>query len=191
MAGKKAKARRGTAGTPKKGRAARWVGPFLAALAQTGNVSAAATQGGVPRRTAYNHRGAVKSFAEAWDEALEVACDALELEARRRAQEGVRRLKFHQGDPVMVPALGPGGLPLRDANGEPVLVPYVEHEYSDTLMIFLLKAHRPKKFRENVRHEHTGDGGGPVLFDLDSLRRLPDDELSRLYHQTLPPPPAG
>lgn len=27
---------------------------------------------------------------------------------------------------------------------------------SDTLMIFLLKARRPEKYRDNVKHEHTG-----------------------------------
>lgn len=30
---------------------------------------------------------------------------------------------------------------------------------SDTLLIFLLKAHRPKKYRENVKHEHGGSIG--------------------------------
>lgn len=31
---------------------------------------------------------------------------------------------------------------------------------SDTLMIFLLRAHRPEKYRE--RFEHSGPGGGPI-----------------------------
>lgn len=34
---------------------------------------------------------------------------------------------------------------------------------SDTLAIFLLKAHRPKLYRETTRTEITGAGGGPVL----------------------------
>ena len=31
-----------------------------------------------------------------------------------------------------------------------------ESVYSDTLLIFLLKAHRPAKFRDNVKVEHSG-----------------------------------
>lgn len=33
---------------------------------------------------------------------------------------------------------------------------------SDTLLIFLLKGRRPDKYRETIRQEHTGPGGGPV-----------------------------
>lgn len=33
---------------------------------------------------------------------------------------------------------------------------------SDLLLIFLLKAHRPEKFRETIRQEVTGAGGGAV-----------------------------
>ena len=44
---------------------------------------------------------------------------------------------------------------------------------SDTLMIFLLKAHRPDKYRETVRNEHTGADGGPIqsstALDLSGL----------------------
>jgi hypothetical protein len=35
---------------------------------------------------------------------------------------------------------------------------------SDVLMIFLLKAHRPYKYRETTKHEHSGPGGGPIEF---------------------------
>ena len=35
---------------------------------------------------------------------------------------------------------------------------------SDVLMIFLLKAHRPHKYREISKHEHSGPGGGPIEF---------------------------
>lgn len=33
---------------------------------------------------------------------------------------------------------------------------------SDTLLIFLLKAHKPEKYRETTRNEITGKDGGPV-----------------------------
>lgn len=36
---------------------------------------------------------------------------------------------------------------------------------SDTLLIFLLKAHRPDKYRETTRQEHTGKDGGVIMIE--------------------------
>ena len=36
---------------------------------------------------------------------------------------------------------------------------------SDLLLIFLLKAHRPEKYRETIRQEHTGAAGVPLRVD--------------------------
>jgi hypothetical protein len=33
---------------------------------------------------------------------------------------------------------------------------------SDVLLIFLLKSHRPEKYRDHFKHEHTGKDGGPI-----------------------------
>lgn len=123
---------------PRKRSAPDWAPRFLAALAETGNVTAAARAAGVNRDTFYQRRDADEDFARAAAQSLETATDALELEARRRAHDGCPRVKFHKGEPLAVP--GPGGEP----------VPYVEHEYSDTLLIFLLKAHRPEKYRDRL-----------------------------------------
>ena len=39
--------------------------------------------------------------------------------------------------------------------------------YSDTLLIFRLKAEAPDKYRERISTEHSGPGGGPmVLTDM-------------------------
>ena len=38
-------------------------------------------------------------------------------------------------------------------------------KYSDTLLIFMLKARRPEKYRERANVELTGQGGGPVELD--------------------------
>lgn len=35
---------------------------------------------------------------------------------------------------------------------------------SDTLLIFLLKAHKPSKYRDNVRVEHSGPDGKPIEY---------------------------
>lgn len=49
---------------------------------------------------------------------------------------------------------------------------------SDTLAIFLLKAHRPEKYRETVRSELTGADGGPIRTEskLD-LSGMTDEQL--------------
>lgn len=114
---------------------------FLAELAQRGNVSAAAEAAGLARATFYEYRSADPDFAAAWDEALETAIDAMELEARRRAVEGVEK-----------PIVGRIG---KDQDG---IITYVR-EYSDSLMTLLLKAHRPDKYRERTDVHHSGELG--------------------------------
>jgi hypothetical protein len=116
-----------------------WPSVFLSVLASTANVTEASLRAGVDRSTPYARRQDDQEFAAAWKQAIAMGVDALELEARRRAMHGVERPVFHQG--VVCGRI---------------------REFSDTLMIFLLKSHRPGKFRDNVRHEHMGKGGKPI-----------------------------
>jgi hypothetical protein len=51
---------------------------------------------------------------------------------------------------------------------------------SDTLLIFMLKAYRPEKYRENVRHELTGANGGAIQVDINDLRNMSDDDLQSI-----------
>jgi hypothetical protein len=152
--------------TPKK--RPRWAKGFLVALRETGIVRSACDAAHIDRSVAYDLRKADEAFAADWDRALDEAADLLEAEARRRAELGVRRVKFHNGKPIMVPVLGSNGLVVKDKDGNPEMVPYVEHEYSDTLLIFLLKGANPEKYREraDVRHSGTID-----------VSKLTDDEL--------------
>lgn len=146
--------------TPKK--PPRWVKGFLTALRESGIVRVACDAAKIDRSTVYDHRIADATFAEAWDLALDEAADLLEEEARRRALQGVQRLKFHNGVLIKVPVPSADGTPLLDNDGQPIMVPYVEHEYSDTLAIFLLKGAKPEKYRERQQVEHTGKDGGPI-----------------------------
>lgn len=98
---------------------------FLKALAETGNVSEAARKARLDRSHAYQIRRQDQTFAEAWDEALDIAVDLLEGEARSRAVEGVEQPRFHQGR-----------------------ICGTVRKYSDSLLMFLLRAHRPETFRE-------------------------------------------
>jgi len=105
---------------------------FCAALAETCNVGRACAAVGVSRYTAYKWRKEMPEFAESWDDAMRAGVLALEDEAHRRAFEGTTEPVFHRGDEV-------GSI----------------RKYSDTLAIFLLKAHNPEKYRENSKIDLT------------------------------------
>lgn len=147
---------------------------MLLALAETANIRESCRIAGVDRSSFYDRRNNDPAFAGAVTRAMDDAIDSLELEARRRAREGVRRVRFHQGQPILVPVYSPDGSVAKDTEGKEIRVPYVEHEYSDTLMIFLLKAHRPDKYRD--RHEVTGPAGGPVL--IRAIEIVPPQEAA-------------
>jgi hypothetical protein len=114
---------------------------FLQALADTGNVTAAVAAARTSRSRVYALRKSDPAFAAGWDEAEEIAADALEAEARRRGVEGVSE-----------PLVSAGRL-VRDDQGQPILV----RRYSDRLLAMLLTARRPSR-REM-----------PVSFQLPAL----------------------
>jgi hypothetical protein len=116
-----------------------WKEIFVAALAKSPNVTAACQRAKVSRSWAYAEREANSEFAAAWDEALEMGVDEAQGELHRRAVKGVLEPVFYQGEEV-------GHI----------------RRYSDTLLMFLLKAHRPEVYRETVRSELTGANGGPI-----------------------------
>lgn len=126
--------------------AADWAPAFLAAFAETGNITHACKLANVGRSTVYERRDSDAGFRDLMAEAAQDAADALELEARRRALFGVE-------EPVVGRVGGRDGddewlLDPTDPEGERRLV---IRRYSDSLLMFLLKANRPEKYRE--RHE--------------------------------------
>lgn len=134
--------------------AADWSPRLLEALAASGSITFACGEAGIDRTTFYYRRDRDSDFADAARQALARAVDALELEARRRAKDGITRHVLHQGAPVF--AWVKNGSCVPEGTKGAQQVPIVEHEYSDTLLIFLLKAHRPKKYRERHQVEHSG-----------------------------------
>lgn len=112
---------------------------FLAELAVRGNVSDACAAADLGRTTVYEWRADDATFATEWDAALDQAADLMEREAYRRAVEGLDKPVF-------------GSLGNNMGTGEVGVI----REYSDTLLIFLLKGARPEKFRERTEQKHTG-----------------------------------
>lgn len=114
---------------------------FLRLFAQCGNVLRSCQAAKIGRRTAYDWLATDEQFKVLYDQAFEDALDALEEEARRRAVDGVLKPVYQGGVKV-------GSI----------------REYSDTLLITLLKGKRPDTYRE--RFEHTGKGGEGLTFTL-------------------------
>lgn len=101
---------------------------FLDALAGGLSVSSAAKAAGVPLRTMYGWREGDPAFAAEWAAAYTIGADNLEAEAQRRAVKGVEEPVFHSGKVV--------GSVMR---------------YSDTLLIFMMKARDPERFCDRAR----------------------------------------
>lgn len=141
---------------------------FCAALAETCNVGKACAAVGIARQTAYEWRNEDPEFAERWDKAMKVGVSALEDEAHRRAFDGVPDPLTHQGQFTyeVEAARDEDGQIIRAEDGTPKLVrsygadgkPKIAtvQKYSDTLAIFLLKAHNPEKYRDNSKIELAG-----------------------------------
>jgi hypothetical protein len=118
---------------------------FIDALAEYGNITTAARTAGCSRRVVYDWQEKDDQFAAACREAEIQATETLEAEARRRAVEGVTT-----ETPIYV-------------KGE-LAHTIVETKYSDTLLIFLLKARAPDKYRERFDVRTSQDA--PVVVPM-------------------------
>lgn len=99
---------------------------FLTVMIETGgNVRAACRSIRISRTAAYAWRREDEDFRKAWDLAMDLSTQALEDEAITRATTGRNRPVFYQGRVV-------GSI----------------RERSDLLLMFMLKARRPDKYRD-------------------------------------------
>ena len=121
-----------------------WIDIFLRELRVHGLINTAATTAGVTRRRVEREAEKNPEFEYAMESALEAAADELELEARRRAVEGVEKGVYHQGTLVAT-----------------------EQVYSDGLLTTLLKAKRADEFAE--RKQISGPGGKPLTVVVRSF----------------------
>lgn len=140
---KKAKGR----GRPRKG-TADWAPKFLAAVLEGMHVRDASHEAGVDVSQPYRRRLSDQEFALAWKEARTIGLEAFEEEAGRRAYHGTLKPVFYRGRRC-------GSL----------------REYSDTLLMFLLRAQKPATYRETQKHEHSGTDGGPLSITLVEFGR--------------------
>jgi hypothetical protein len=104
---------------------------FLKCFEACGQVKLAAALVKISRDTHYEWIKSDPTYAARFAEAEKRAACTLEDEAVRRAHEGVRRPVLYKGAQVII-------------DGEPLF----QIEYSDRLLMFLLKAYCPEKFRD-------------------------------------------
>lgn len=104
---------------------------FLESYAQWANISHACKMSGVARQNIYDWQEHDPEFAAQFHRAEAAATERLEKEAWRRATEGspYTRTSYYRGEPVGT-----------------------DHkiEYSDQLMMLLLRARKPETYREKV-----------------------------------------
>jgi len=100
---------------------------FLEAVALTGNISTAAKAAGCARQAHYNWLDDDEAYPARFTAAMDQAADLLEQEARRRAVAGIDKPIYQGGQQVGT-----------------------VRQYSDLLLIFLMKGAMPEKYRERI-----------------------------------------
>jgi hypothetical protein len=115
---------------------------FIENLRATCNVTLAAQAAGVSSATVYKHKQSDVLFAERWDEAIQEGIDLLEHKAHQRAFDGVSEPVFYQGFEC-------GSV----------------RKYSDALTMFLLKSHRPDKYRERSQVDSNVSGDFKLIVE--------------------------
>jgi hypothetical protein len=112
---------------------------FIMAFMDCASIVKACKKSKVPRQTVYDWFEADDKFREAFDKASIAALGVLEDEAVRRAYEGTLKPVYQSGR----------------------LVGKVR-EFSDQLLIILLKARAPQKYKDRFAGELTGKDGAPL-----------------------------
>lgn len=104
---------------------------FLSAYSDGLSIQDACLKAGIGRTTFYTWKENDMRFRSAFSDAMERSVDVMEEEAKRRAVRGVLKPVYYNGKIV-------GSI----------------REYSDTLLIFLMKGRRPDVFKERANIEH-------------------------------------
>lgn len=110
---------------------------FLRNLRLCGMVNASADACKLSRSVLYQHKRKSKKFRDAWESAVDDATESVLIEeATRRAVKGVEKPMQHQGKPT----------------GHSIT------EYSDSLLMFLIKGRRPEYRQGTLLAGRAGEG---------------------------------
>lgn len=127
---------------------------FLAAFEECGSLIRASRWAKISRQNHWKWMHEDPLYPAAFAEAERRSVWSLKDEAVRRAREGLRRAKWHKGK----------------------IVGY-ETEFSDTLLIQMLKARAPEEFRERIDQRLTGKDGESLIpaATADAIIKLASD----------------
>ena len=133
-----------------------WKELFLQELERLPNVTLAARKARIDRITAYSARKTDPEFALAWDAALDASIQMAEGEVYRRAVHGVLEPVYQGGKKT-------GSV----------------RRFSDSLLMFMLRAHKPSMYRETTRSEISGPDNTPIKVTQTGpdLSKLDTEEL--------------
>ncbi len=124
------------------------LGMFLAELEKTPSVNNACKIARIEPRWIYRLRNSWPAFADLWEKAQSVGFGTLESEAFRRARDGTTEPLVSKGE----------------------VVTHVQR-YSDNLTMFLLKAHNPSKYRDQMKLDVSGQVG--IHYHIHGVERDP------------------
>ncbi|MGD1335050.1 hypothetical protein ACP6H1_21785 [Vibrio harveyi] len=142
---------------------------FFEALDKEATIGEAAKIAGYSRRSVYDYAAEDPEFAERLDDARMDTLEKLEKEADRRAHDGVRDFKS-----------------IKTGKDSYKVIPF--NKYSDSLLMFRMKALAPEKYRDNYKppelpdelddvslEDITADLGKTLMAFMD-VEDLVDDE---------------
>lgn len=115
---------------------------FFAELEKHGQITRAARIARLDRASVYELRASNPEFNTRWVAALDTYADTLEAAAHQRAVEGTDKGVYHQG-----------------------VLMSTEKQYSDTLLLAMLKAKRRREYGDSSKVELSGPDGGPVAIE--------------------------
>ncbi|GMW00524.1 MAG: hypothetical protein AMXMBFR84_16610 [Candidatus Hydrogenedentota bacterium] len=127
---------------------------FLVHIQSGATIEMAAKAVGISRQAAYDLKRKCERFSQDWDEAYEVGTEAMEAEAYRRAVHGVKK-------PIW--------------RGKKIVDYYTK--YSDSLLIFLLKARKPSMYRESYKQKLDAVGSGIIRMGMS------EEDLANAGHE--------
>lgn len=126
---------------------------FFDALERGLGVTESARVAGYARRSVYEYRDKDTEFAARWQDAVQNHIETMEMEADRRALEGVEEPVYYQGKEC-------GRV----------------RKFSDNLLMFRLKALNPEVYRERTENINNVQG---KIDHTHKLAEMPDDELDK------------
>lgn len=154
---------------------------FLKTYRETANIKYSCQKAGINRQTFYDWRDNDEAFKAQLPDAKEDANESLEMMAFEQAA-GILEPAVSMGRIVYeeVPDLDEEGKPKLDKHGQPLYKRgkmLMVRKYSPSVLITLLKANMPEKYKDRVTNEHTGKNGGPIQTQQVEIYkvRIPDN----------------